>query len=159
MHVWQLQEPFAMIISLSELYFRFRRFILLVQMIKLVSLNYWSNTNNWKPWRRVRLDPTLLTKDIYTNPNLNLLTKFTSNSRSTEFKDNPPWSISQMITNTVPVSTRIVISYAMKWGISMWFFLIGIHSMQGWRATTVKPVYNDHLGDEVSVVVIDRWSL
>ena len=24
---------------------------------------------------------------------------------------------------------------------------------------TVKPVYNDHLGDEVSVVVIDRWSL
>ena len=67
----------------------------------------------------MRLDPTLLTKDIYTNPNLNLLTKFTSNSRSTEFKDNPPWSISQMITNTVPVSTRIVISYAMKRGISM----------------------------------------
>ena len=24
---------------------------------------------------------------------------------------------------------------------------------------TVKPVYNDHLGDEVSVVVIGRWSL
>ena len=24
---------------------------------------------------------------------------------------------------------------------------------------TVKPVYNDHLGDEVSVVIIDRWSL
>ena len=24
---------------------------------------------------------------------------------------------------------------------------------------TVKPVYNEHLGDEVSVVVIDRWSL
>ena len=26
-------------------------------------------------------------------------------------------------------------------------------------SSTVKPVYNDHLGDEVSVVVIDRWSL
>ena len=25
--------------------------------------------------------------------------------------------------------------------------------------TTVKPVYNDHLRDEVSVVSIDRWSL
>ena len=25
--------------------------------------------------------------------------------------------------------------------------------------TTVKPVYDDHLGDEVSVVFIDRWSL
>ena len=24
---------------------------------------------------------------------------------------------------------------------------------------TVKPVYNDHLGDEVSVVVIGRWLL
>ena len=26
-------------------------------------------------------------------------------------------------------------------------------------SSTVKPVYNDHLWDEVSVVVIDRWSL
>ena len=24
---------------------------------------------------------------------------------------------------------------------------------------TVKPVYDDHLGDEVSAVVMDRWSL
>ena len=24
---------------------------------------------------------------------------------------------------------------------------------------TAKPVYNDHLGDEVSVVIVDRWSL
>ena len=27
------------------------------------------------------------------------------------------------------------------------------------KGFTVKPVYNDHLGDEVSVVVIGRWSL
>ena len=26
-------------------------------------------------------------------------------------------------------------------------------------STTVKPVYNDHLGDKVSVVVIDKWLL
>ena len=25
--------------------------------------------------------------------------------------------------------------------------------------STVKPVYNDHLWDKVSVVVIERWSL
>ena len=25
--------------------------------------------------------------------------------------------------------------------------------------STVKPVYNDHLGDEVSAVIMDRWSL
>ena len=30
--------------------------------------------------------------------------------------------------------------------------------MQKYRYS-VKPVYNDHLGDEVSAVVIDRWSL
>ena len=29
----------------------------------------------------------------------------------------------------------------------------------GYILYTVKPVYNDHLGDKVSAVVIDRWSL
>ena len=43
-------------------------------------------------------------------------TQFTSNSRSTEFKDILLWSMSQMITKTIPIGTRIVISYAMKWG-------------------------------------------
>ena len=36
--------------------------------------------------------------------------KFTSSSRSTEFKDIFPWNISQMITKAVPISTRIIIS-------------------------------------------------
>ena len=40
MQVWQPQEPFATITSLSELYFQFRRFILLVQMKKVISTNY-----------------------------------------------------------------------------------------------------------------------
>ena len=57
---------------------------------------------------------------IYINCNLNLLTEFTSRSRSTEFKDILPWSISQMITKTIPISTKIVISYAMKWDILLW---------------------------------------
>ena len=52
--------------------------------------------------------------------NLNLLTKSTRSSRSTEFKDILPWNISQMITKIIPLSTRIVISYAMKWGIPFW---------------------------------------
>ena len=42
------KNPFAMINSLSELYFRFRRFILLVQTKKVISLNYDSSTSNWK---------------------------------------------------------------------------------------------------------------
>ena len=37
-----------------------------------------------------------------------------SGSRSTELKDIFHWKISQMITKTVPINTRIVISYPMK---------------------------------------------
>ena len=48
---------------------------------------------------------------------MNSLTKFTSRSKSTRFKDILPWNISQVIPKTVPISTRIVKSYAMKWGI------------------------------------------
>ena len=44
------KNPFAVITSLSELYFRFRRFILLVQMKKVISINYGSSTSCWKPW-------------------------------------------------------------------------------------------------------------
>ena len=43
------------------------------------------------------------------NSNLNSLKKFTSSSRSTEFKDILLWSISQMIMKTIPISMRIVI--------------------------------------------------
>ena len=45
------KNPFATITSLSELYFRFRRFILLVQTKKSISMNYGSSTNSGKPWR------------------------------------------------------------------------------------------------------------
>ena len=67
----------------------------------------------------IRLDLILTMRDIYINSNPNPPTKFPSSSRSTEFKDIFPWSISQMITKTVPISTRIVISYAMKQGIPL----------------------------------------
>ena len=56
------------------------------------------------------------------NSNLNPLTKFTTSSRSTEFKDILPWNVSQMITKTIPIRTRIVISYAMKRGIPFWVY-------------------------------------
>ena len=52
----------------------------------------------------------------------NPLTKFTSNSRSTEFKDILPWNISQTITKTTSTSLRIAISYAMNWGILLWIW-------------------------------------
>ena len=63
----------------------------------------------------MRLDQILSLSNIYINSNLNPLTKFTSSSRSTKFKDILAWTISQMITETVSISRRIVINNAMKW--------------------------------------------
>ena len=55
-------------------------------------------------------------RDVYIN--LNPLTKFTSSNRSTECEDILIWDISPMIMKTVPISVRIVISNAIKKGIS-----------------------------------------
>ena len=88
----------------------------------MISMNYGSSTSTWKPWRWVMLDLIFSMRDIYINSNLKPLTKFTSSSRSTKFKDILPWNISQMITKTIPISTRIVISYAMKQDIPLWIW-------------------------------------
>ena len=94
------KNPFATITSLSELYFRNRRFILLVHTKKVISTYYGSSTSSWKPWRGVRVDLILSMRDTYINI-YKLLAKFTSSSRSTEFK---------------------VISNAMKWDILFWVY-------------------------------------
>ena len=113
---------FATITSLPELYFRFRTFIVLVQTKKVISMNYGSSTSSWKPRRWVRLELSVSMRDIYINSNLNAVTKFTTSSRSSEFNDILWWNISQMITKTVPISTRILISNAMKQGILLWIW-------------------------------------
>ena len=135
-----LKNLFATITSLLELYCRIRRSILLVQMKKVIYINYCSRTSNWKPWRWVRLHLMFSMRDIYINSNLNPLTKLTSSSRSSELKDILPWNVSQMITKTIPINMRLVISYAMKRGILLWIWWklngnwendkIGIHQ---WR--------------------------
>ena len=51
---------------------------------------------------------------------LNSLTKFSTISRSSKMKDILPQTISQMITKTVTISTRIVASCEKKKGISFW---------------------------------------
>ena len=60
------KNTFATITRLSELYFRIRRFSLLVQTKKVISMNYGSSTSIWKPWRWVRLD-LILRWGIYTS--------------------------------------------------------------------------------------------
>ena len=114
----RFENPFATIAIVSEFYFRFRRFILLVQTKEMISINHGSSTSCWKPWRWVRFDVILMIRDICINSNLRL-TKFTSSSRSTEFKHILPWNISQIITKAIPICPKIVISYVIKWGIPL----------------------------------------
>ena len=89
-------------------------------MKKVISMNFGSSTCSWKPSTRVSLDLKFTMSNTYMNSNLNPLTKFSSCNRSTKFKDILPCNISQMIVKTIPISTRIVISYAMKRGIPFW---------------------------------------
>ena len=49
-----------------------------------------------------------------------LITIFTSSSRSTEFKDILLWNFSHLLTKTIPISMRIVTSYAMKTETTTW---------------------------------------
>ena len=95
------------------------RFILLVKTRKVISMNYGSSRSSWKAWRWVKLDLIFCMRDRFINSNLNPLTKLNSSSRSTEFKDIPPWKISEIVTKTIPMSTKIVISSAMKQGIPL----------------------------------------
>ena len=108
---WEVMNSFVLfagITSLSELYFGIRRFIFLVQLKKVISMNYGSTTSSRKWWRWVKLDLIFSVRNIYISSNQNPLTKFASSSRSTKFKDILPWNISKMIMKTVPISTRIV---------------------------------------------------
>ena len=100
------KNPLVTITNLPEFYFRFRRFILLVQTKIVICINYGSRRSSWKPWRWVRLDLTLMMWDIDINSNLNPLTIFTS-SRSTAFKYIITWNISQMISKTILTITGI----------------------------------------------------
>ena len=102
----------------SDPLFRFRSICKFGSFKNPFSMNYGSSTSSWKQWRWVKIDLIVSMRDIYINSNLNPLTKLTS-SRNTEFKDIVPCKISQMITKTVLINTRIVISYAMKWCIPL----------------------------------------
>ena len=82
-----LNNPFATITRLSEFNFRIRKLILLVQMKKVISMNYGSSTRSWKPWGWVRLNLIFFMRKKYINSNLTSPTKFTKSSRSTEFKE------------------------------------------------------------------------
>ena len=87
----------------------------------MISMNYGCSTSSWKPWRWVRLDLILKMRDIYINSNFNhSQNSLAAAIEAPEFKNILPWIISQMIITIIPISTRTVISYAMKLGIPFW---------------------------------------
>ena len=110
------------VLSLSEFYFRFRRFILLVQTKRVISVNYGRSTSSWKPWRQVRLHLIFTIRYIFISSNLHPLTKFTSSNRCTKL-----WYISQIIMKIIPISARAVTRYAMKQSNPLW---VSIRSME-----------------------------
>ena len=165
------ENPFARITSLSELYFRFRIFILLVKAKKVISMNCDSSTNCWKPSRWVWFGLILTMRDILINSNLKTLTKFTSSSRNTEFKDILSWDISQLITKTIPISTWIVMSHAMTLGIlfldywkvnGIWYN--SVIRISQWRErhyrtnTSVRRKKNPKEQSESVRVTVRHWS-
>ena len=59
----------------------------------------------------MRLDVIFTMWVIYINFNLDSLTKLSTSNKSIKLKDTLPWNISQMIMKTVPIITRVVVSY------------------------------------------------
>ena len=155
-----LRTNFATITSLSELYFRYRRFILLVQTENVISMNCGSSSSKWKPWRWARLDLILMMGDIYINSNLNPLTKFTNTSKSTEFRDILSWNICQMIMKTIPVSYDKT-GYSVvnltesqwKWGQNM----IGISQFRESHIRTNTSIWRNKSIQKSKTVRVTVW--
>ena len=108
------KKPFSSITGLSEFYFRFRRFILLV------------NTIRWQQHKQVKIIeiseawPDTFDKG-YTLPT------WTHSQNSLAAAEAPSLKISShgtshMIEKTDPISTKMVISNAMKLGIPLWIW-------------------------------------
>ena len=102
------KNPSATITCMSELYKWKKLFCELLQQHKLLKTMEWGLT--WYLWWA-----------IYTSiPTWTDSQNSLAAAEAPSLKISPPWNISQMITKTIPISTRIVISYAMKWGILLW---------------------------------------
>ena len=111
----------ATITSLSTFYFRIRRFFLLEQTKKsllwaMVAPQAVENHGD------KTLDLIFRMINLCINSNLDPPTNISSSSRRTEFKDILPWNIFWVITKTIPTSTEIVTSYAIKC-ILFWVWL------------------------------------
>ena len=100
------KNPLAIITSLSEFhYFKYRRLSPLKQTTEVID----RRTSSCEPWRWIWLDMIFMMGEIYINSNLDLITKVSGSSRSTEFKDIHPWNISQMMKPEILMLTSHIL--------------------------------------------------
>ena len=94
MQVWQLQEPFCNHVNFTlesedlPFLFKWKKWFLWTMAT--------AQHKQLKTMEMSELHLILSMRDIYISSNQNPLTKFTSSSRSTKFKDVLPWNISQL---------------------------------------------------------------
>ena len=156
-----------MITSLSELYFIFRRFCLLVQANKKISVSYGSSTCRWKPWRWVRFDLILMMRDIFMNSNLNPHTKFTSSSTTTEF--NPIqdgffrgcWQRGMGrggggAKSTPPPCLKSLTHILQWWNLAVIPYVMKIQKLYESRETTLEFCWHQHFIPESANFAISR---
>ena len=125
---WEVMDSFVLLAHVSLASSKILLQWLLACLITLDSedLFFWYKWKKWFLWTITAAQAAENHGDDWglnpLNANLNPPTKFTSSSRRTEFKDILQWNIPQMITKTIPISTRIVISNAMKRGFPFWIW-------------------------------------
>ena len=134
LHFWEVMDSFVLVAYaslaalrtllqqlLSELYFGFRRFILLVPKKKKKDFyEIWQQHDLLKTMERMRFDLILVIRDKYINFDLNPLTKFTSSNKSTEFQI--PSHGASLKWSWRPSQSAQGLSYAIKWGILFWVY-------------------------------------
>ena len=117
-HIWEVMDSFVSLVYAASRALLQSLLACLNFAFDLEDCFCWYKRKKWFLWTiapaqtaenhgdDVRFDLILTMRDIYMNSNLNPVTKFTSNSRSTKFKDILSWNISQIITKIDPISTR-----------------------------------------------------
>ena len=107
---------------LAFLNFRIRRFILLLQTKKIDIYELWQQHKQLKTMAMREAWPDISYVGYIHQSQPEPTHKIHCSCRITELKDILPSNISQMITKNAPISTRIVISYEIKWDIPLWIW-------------------------------------
>ena len=109
------KKPFATITSLSELYFRFRRLFCWYKQ-KTAFYELWHQCKQLKTMEMSEVRPDIYNEGWYGNSNLNSSQNSLTAAEALSLKISSHGT-SLKWSRTIPITTRIIISYAMKQGI------------------------------------------